>query len=115
MNVLQLFKTEIIDPYIRDNFLRIADYLRDDAMRKGQFKFFERYLDAPDPATAIYPYTLVFSHNLNFQPKDVISLSIIPEAATLSWKYSKFTRSTVTVVLSAACTFRGYIGRYEES
>ncbi len=115
MNVLQLFKTEIVDPYIRDNFLRIADYLRDDPMRKGQFRFFERYLDAPDPLTAIYPYTLEFNHNLGFQPKDVISLSILPETATLAWKYSKFTRSTVTVVLSAACTFRGYIGRYEES
>lgn len=106
---MNLFTREIKDDFSRENFVRIERESKDNVVRKGNFKFFEFVV-------ASAATELKLKHGLNFQPLDVIMLSIrSPDTATVTWHYDSFTRENVVVSTSAACTIRAYIGRYGES
>lgn len=107
---IQLFDREITDKHTRENFVRIRQYVKGDSWGKGRFIFFEK-----DLAAKTYPAAVSFLHGLNFQPKDVIPLAITPDTATATWKYDSFSRDSVYLTISAACTIRAFIGRYEET
>ncbi len=106
---LKLFTSEIADKLVRQNFDRLAEYIRSDPLRKGNFTFRE----IPFTGTG-FPKTVVLAHNLSFIPKDVLQL-YVSNAATLVWNYDSFTRTHLSVTVSAACTARFFVGRYEES
>ena len=106
---MNLFIREIKEDFSRENFLRIERESKDNVVRKGNFKFFELVLNS---AVTELP----LKHGLNFQPLDVILLSVrSPDTATVTWHYDSFTRENIVVSTSAACTIRAYIGRYRES
>ena len=106
---MNLFIREVKDDFSRENFLRIEKESKDNSLRKGNFKFFE--INAISAVTE-----LTIKHGLNFQPLDVILLSVrSPDTATVTWHYDSFTRENVVVSTSSACTIRAYIGRYGES
>lgn len=112
MALLDLFQTEIPDRFIRENFARIMRFARDDVFSKGKFQFFE-YTVNP---TGTFPKTLAIMHGLNFQPKDVITLSVAsPDTATLVWNYDKFSMTHINFTISGGCTIRAFLGRYGES
>lgn len=110
MSIIKLFTTEIADRFIQENFRRLSRYFQDDAWRKGNWSFVEYQLTA-----ATYPKTIELTHRLGFVPKDVLSLSVSPDSETVLWNTDSFTRTTLSVTVTAACTVRAYIGRYEES
>lgn len=111
MGLLKLFTEKIADYYVRQNFDRIVEYVRLDPLRKGNFSFME-----VDFAGTGFPKKVTVFHRLNFQPKDIISLSVLgPDTATLTWHYDEFNRDTIAVTPSAECTARFYVGRYGES
>jgi hypothetical protein len=113
MRLLKLFKTEIVDQYLRENFSRIEKYAAESIFDKGNFSFFQFVLGSD--VTVGYPATFDVLHRMSFRPTDVITLSFTPDDAAVTWNYDAFTRSTVNVTVSKACTVRAFIGRYGES
>lgn len=106
--ILGYFTREIQDDYIRENFQRIREFFRDDAIIKGQFEFFT--------VTFASATTLTPLHGLSFTPKDVILLSVTDaDSAAITWHWDDFSDTTIKVQADAACTIRAYIGRYEEN
>lgn len=101
------FLAEVVDKFSRENFKYLDKKVFNDAVLKGRFVFFERALEA-----AVYPATLNVFHGLDFIPADVIQTSFL--GGTVTWNYSLFTRTYVSVTISAAVTVRFYLGRYEE-
>jgi hypothetical protein len=112
--MIRFFLSELVDDLVRQNFRKLDAYLRDEPFRKGGFRFVERSLDK-ESAAATFPALVAFQHQLGFQPKDVILTSVSPDTVTVTPKYDSFTRTTVTFEISAPCTVRAYIGRYEET
>lgn len=110
--MLKFFIAEILDRFTQENFRKLDDYIRGDPFRKGQFRFYERYLSA---GTAAYPATVSFTHQQATPVKDVIMLSVSPDTVTVTPKYDSFSRTHVSFEVSAACTIRAYVGRYGES
>lgn len=107
--VLTYFTREIEDIYIRENFQRVRDYLRNDPVSRTQFTFLTHTFDT----ASTYSATLDIAHGAGFQPKDIILLSITDDdAATITWNYDDFTETTLNVTVSAACTIRAFVGRY---
>lgn len=118
MRLFNLFKSEVKDEYARENFSRLEDFVRDDTVSKGNFRFLELNL-ASDVATG-YPATKNVPHFLTFQPKDVIQTYVTRDVTTgyqtvILWNYEDFTRTTVSVTFSSPCTVRAFLGRYGES
>lgn len=111
--MIKFFTSEIVDRYVRENFQKLAAYLKDEPFRKGRFRFIEKDL-ATDTVTG-YPADVSFPHQLGFQPKDVLLLSVSPDSVTVTPKYDSFTRTHATFNISAACTIRAYVGRYGEN
>ena len=113
MRLLKLFKTEIVDQYLRENFSRIEKYAAESIFDKGNFSFFQFALGSD--ITVGYPATFDVQHRLSFRPTDVIQISVSPDDAVVTWNSDSFTRSTVNITVDKACTVRAFIGRYGES
>lgn len=113
MRLLKLFKTEIVDSFLRENFSRIEKYAAESLFDKGNFSFFSFVLGSD--VTVGYPATFDVQHRLSFLPTDVIQLNVTPDTAAVTWNYDSFTRSTVNITVDKACTVRAFIGRYGES
>lgn len=103
--MIALFTTEIADKWIRENFRRLKDLIRDDPFFRGRFKFFQITVD--DIVTERQ-----YRHGLGYVPKDVLTTSI--SGADIIWHYDQFTSTHVVFSTSGATTIRAYIGRYEE-
>lgn len=101
-----LFK-ELEDGPVRENFRRIADFLREDPFAKGVFQFFE--IDFAAPA---YPAQVTFRHGLDFVPKDIIQTSV--KGGVINWEYDQFTNVFLVAGISAPLTVRAYVGSYAE-
>lgn len=110
--VRKLFTTEVQDRFSRENFLRLKNYLRDEAVLKTQFKFFE-YTFGPNLS---YSATVEIPHKLGFRPKDTIQLSVMnADDAVITWHYDDFTNTHVKITADKACTVRALLGRYEDN
>lgn len=103
---LKFLMDQIEDVYIRDNFKRLQDAILAEAVLKGEFKFFE----IPVSKSVVRQN---YSHNLNFIPKDVITLSVSADA-DVTWHFDEFDRTTVQFTTTKACVIRAFIGAYGE-
>jgi hypothetical protein len=103
MSIPKLFMNEVVDPFIRENFRRLTDWLRSEPIVNCGFKFYSIVI----PSTSAQTYR----HNLGFQPRDVILLSIT-KGATVVFAYDQFTSTSITYTASAACTMRILLGTY---
>ncbi len=111
--MINFFLSEITDRFVRQNFEKLAGIVNKAPFRKGLFRFIECKL-ANESAAATYPASVTFLHELGFQPKDLILVSVSPDTVTVRPKFDSFTRTHVAFVISAPCTLRFYVGRYEE-
>lgn len=102
------FLAEIADESTRENFKDIDRTLYNDPIFKGKFVFFEKNLSATS-----YPATITIYHKLGFVPMDIIPTHI--SGGTVTWNYSAFTLTTISVTISAATHVRFFAGRYEEN
>jgi hypothetical protein len=97
---------DLEDPYARENFKRLLDYLDKFPFFRGEWAFFTFTL--PNAVT-----NLNLAHGLGFKPLDVIQTSITG-AGTITFNYSRFTDETISVTTSGACSVRCFIGAYKE-
>jgi hypothetical protein len=104
---LTLMMKDLADPKVRENFRRVADYLRDDPFARGQFQHFTLTLTAPT-----YPATVTVPHGLSFRPTDVIQTAVSGGAVT--WLFDNFTATDLSISIAAATTVRAFIGAYGE-
>lgn len=98
-----LYTKEIVDPKAQDNFKRITNYFKASPIDRCDFKFFE----VEASGTFLYP------HNLAYTPKDVILLHNLNNA-TVTFNYANFTRTDISITVSAPTTLRFLLGRYED-
>lgn len=98
-----LFKKEIEDAFIQENFKRINDFFLEDPVSNGGFKFFE--VSIP---TAVTGYQ--HPHNLGYQPKDVILLHNSTNA-TVTFNYLAFDKTFIDITTSGATVLRFLLGR----
>lgn len=97
----------IDDPKVQENLRRVSDFLRECPLLKGDFSFYELSLSAPT-----YPATVRYPHSLGYVPKDVLVTS--STGGTVTWNYASFTRTHLSVTISAAATVRCFLGSYAE-
>lgn len=92
---------------MRDNFRRLLEHLRSDPVMSCAFEFYEW-----DLAAGSYPATLTVTHRLGYVPRDVVVTSTIGGTATFNM--DQFTRTTVSVTVSAATVVRAFLGTHGE-
>jgi len=101
----KLFRKEIQDAHIQENFVRINDFFADDPVSNGGFKFFEVF--APGAVT-----DFSFPHNLGYQPKDVI-LMHNSQNATVTFNYLAFDSTFIKFTTSGPTVLRFLLGRVQ--
>jgi hypothetical protein len=103
--MINLLLREITDPYVRENFSRIRDYVRLQHQLEG-FKHYEITITGAQTH-------FKFPHNLGFQPKDVLVTSLTG-AGSVSWNYDLFDRTNLNLSTTGSCVIRAFIGTYQE-
>lgn len=100
---------EVEDKIIRENFRAVQDSDLGNVFRGGNFRFVEWRIAAG---------TIAYPHGLDYIPKDVIQLSVIPAAGnaqtSVNFNYALFNKETITIIATVACTLRAFIGSYRE-
>lgn len=104
--MIKLFLTEIEDQYLKENFIRLNDYLNGQPLFNGIFRHFE--IRIPSSVT-----NFKFVHNLGFKPNDVIQTSAIG-SGNLTWNYDKFDAKFLDITTTGPVTVRAFIGAYKE-
>lgn len=106
--MLRLFLRELkVDEFVRENFFRIQNFVRNDPINKGNFVFKDYTLGTLTEE--------LIPHGLRFTPSDVIQLSVRNvDTAVVTWHFDKFTDEDIVVSTSAPCRVRLYLGRYLE-
>lgn len=95
----------IDDIYVRANFKALVDYFRSNAQLAG-FKHIEVVVS--DMVS-----NLKVAHKLNYIPKDVLITSFVgPGVLTLN--YDRFDSQFMDLSATGACSFRAFIGTYNE-
>ena len=104
--MIDLFINEISDPPTRENFRRIFEAFKTKVFLKGDWRFVEiPFLGAVT--------NFKFPHGLSFIPKDVIQTSKTG-AGSITFNYSSFDRTNISITTTGACTVRAFIGSYRE-
>lgn len=106
MSSIDLILKDIEDPYTRENFFRLSNYIGSQTILDGQWKFYQ--IDLP---SAVVEYK--FKHNLSFTPKDVIILSASGNKR-VDFRYDLFTRDHIVLTAEGAVTVRFLAGAYNE-
>lgn len=101
---LDLILKDIKDLIVRENFFRIKRQLEDQTILAGFWKFYE--IDLPNAGTLI-----PIKHNLNFIPKDIISLSVVGNY-NYYFNYNEFDSQFIYVTTSGPCIIRFLAGAY---
>jgi len=101
----KLLRTQVDDPYVQENFKRLGDFARQDAIIGCNFQF----LSLTVPAAGV---NQKLEHNLNFKPLDVIILSNSTNA-TVVLNYSLFDETFINLNSSGPTVLRLLLGRYE--
>lgn len=101
-----LLLEKIPDTYARENFQRIQDGLREQALLKGKWAFFELVFTAAVT-------NLKYPHHLGFMPKDILQTSLTG-SGSLVWNYSSFDTVNLDITTTGPCTVRAFIGTYAE-
>jgi len=99
--------SSVKDLVLRKNFQNVSDALRKSDILKGQWEFHEITVTAAVTNQS-------YAHNLGFAPKDIITTSVSAGAA-LTWDYDSFDDTIIQFDTDGACTFRFFVGRYEET
>lgn len=106
INAIELILKDIEDPYVRENFTRLLDYFRKDALRIAGFKFFE--ITFPEGGTGIQ-----YAHRLGYLPKDIL-VTATSDLENVVFKFDDFTKEFFVMDVSGACTVRFFAGTYRE-
>lgn len=104
MSFPKMVRVQIDDIYVQENFKRLADYGRNDAVIRSNFQF----LSVEVPAASNFRPP----HHLSFVPLDVILLHNSTNA-TVVFNYSLFDDKNIDITSSGPTTLRLLLGRYQ--
>lgn len=99
------FKKEIDDEYIQENFKRLTQYLKDEALLRCNFKFLQIKISQPENR-------IKYPHQLDFIPKDIIIVHNLNNAV-VTFHYADFDKSNLIFDVSASTELRLLVGRFE--
>lgn len=102
--ILSLFKKEVVDPFVQENFKRIYDFIVGQAVLRCGFRFLE--IDVKSAGEIKHP------HRLDFVPKDVIIVHN-EKNASITINYSSFDRDYLYFNVSVPTKIRLLVGRFE--
>lgn len=96
----------IQDPIVREAISSLYEDIRSLELLRAEFKHVEITLD-----TAIDNFK--FFHNFGFKPTHVLTAFVTNDAAVI-WDLDDSTKDYVLLTVSAPCTVRAFLGRYQE-
>lgn len=102
---MKFLVSEIKDYYVKQNFDRLNNYLRDNNLITSSFKHFE----VPFTAAVV---NFKFEHNLGYQPKDVWQTSKTG-AGVVTFNFDNFTTQFIDITVTGACVVRFFAGTYK--
>ena len=105
--LLSLSIEQIENPIVRENFLRISEFVKAEGLLLAQFKHYEIIFTQAEVNKKI-------PHRLGFTPKDVIQ-TYVTSNGDVVWNYEQFDSTYLDVSVSDSCTVRAFIGRYSEA
>lgn len=105
MTFPKLFRKEIEDQYIQENFKRLMDYGAQNPLDRSNFQFIS--IEIPEAVS-----NFKFRHGLGFTPLDVIIMQN-SNNVSITFNYSKFDSNELDITASGATTLRCLIGRYQ--
>lgn len=103
---LELILKEVEDPYVKENFDRIARYIADQTILAGQWKFYRIELSQ---SASLFK----FKHNLKFVPKDIIVLSADGDK-NIDFRFDLFDREYIYFSVHGPVVLRLLIGSYKD-
>jgi len=98
--MISLLIKEIADAYIRENFQRIANYLRSENPLDGYRQITLTFAKAE---------TISVAHQLSFVPQFVVPLRI-EDGATVTFHYERFDSTNVYATASKATKVKALVG-----
>lgn len=96
--------SNIDDLITRKNFITISEFINDQGILRGKFKFFIVTVTGAQTK-------FKFSHNLGFMPQDVIQTSVIGSGA-VTFNYSIFDSTYLYLTTTGTVTVRFFAGVY---
>lgn len=102
--MIRLFYENIVEPLIRDAFIKLSDYLNNIDLLKADFLFYEYTFEAAVTNLAI-------PHGLGKVPKDLIQTAVT-DNMVVTWNFDDFTASKLNVTTDKAGTVRYFIGTF---
>lgn len=100
-----LFRKEIEDQYIQENFNRIGEFFKLWPLTRSGFVFREYAIDG---ALTDQP----IPHRLSYIPKDIIITHNLNNVA-VDFDYLAFDKENIVISTSGPTTLRMFLGRYE--
>jgi hypothetical protein len=97
---------DIEDPYVKESFSRLKQFLQGLPMLFGEFEF--REIVASAAVT-----NMKVPHGLGFKPVDIIQTSKIG-AGNITFNYDKFDKTFLDITTTGPCTVRAFVGAYRE-
>ena len=106
-DLLDLRADRVEDSTLRDNFQAIEEFINDQNILAGQWRYFEVEFDGSEHKTK-------FRHHLKFIPTDIIITSLEGHQS-LEWQYKSFDRDYVLLHVHGPCRIKGFLGRYQDN
>lgn len=100
-----LLVKEMQDAYVRENFLRLQDFIR--KIPLVGFRHIEITFTAAENNKKI-------AHGLGSKPKDVLQTSITGTGA-VTWNYSLFNETYLDISATGPCVVRAFVGTHQEA
>jgi len=102
---------DVNDVYIRENFKRLAVFMQNFPLFRGEWAFFEHTFDSAVTDLSI-------AHGLGFKPLDVILTGVSGAGVTgfgiITFNFDSFDETNINVTTTGACTVRFFVGAYKE-
>lgn len=104
--MLDLILKDIDDPYSRENFFRLKNFLSGQVLFEGDFKLFD--ISIPEKST---PFKV--AHGLSFIPADVIPLSAVGNL-NYFFRYQEFTKEFIYITTDGPVRLRFLAGKLKD-
>ena len=104
---LDLILKDIEDPYVRENFFRLARFINEQTILGGNWKLYK--IEVPR-ATVNFE----FKHNLRFIPKHILVLSVEGNKK-VDFRHDLFTKENIVLTTEGAVCVTILAGRYNET
>lgn len=105
---LDLYRSEIEDPYIRENFIRTQNFLRDQPLLKGHFTFKQYAIQAATNNFRVL-------HKLSFTPLDAIVSYQSDPTVTVTLNQNLWDAQFIDITTTGPVTIRMFLGRFEDT